>query len=126
MASGTSTTQFARVGASLAAEYDGSGNMLRRYVHGAGADAPVALYEGASTGVTNRDYYQPDERGSVMALVNHDGSNRAVKAYDEYGITNNPALSTALPRNCARAPRHSRERARKGKQVRLTRLVAAP
>ena len=91
VASGTSTTQFVHDGASLAVEYDGSGTMLRRYVHGAGTDAPVALYEGSATGLINRDYYQPDERGSVMALVNHDGSNRAVKAYDEYGITDNPA-----------------------------------
>ena len=80
------TTRFLYDGDALVAEYSSTGAMLRRYVHGAAVDEPVALYEGASVGVASRAYHQPDERGSIIALVNADGTNRAVNTYDEYGI----------------------------------------
>jgi hypothetical protein len=41
---GTATTQFLYDGTRLVAEYDGSGNVLRRYVHGPGTDDPVVLF----------------------------------------------------------------------------------
>lgn len=41
------TTQFLYDGDQLVAEYDGSGALLRRYVHGLGADDPLLWYEGA-------------------------------------------------------------------------------
>jgi len=82
----TGTTQFLHDGDDLVAEYNGSGAVLRRYVHGPGPDEPVAVYEGASLGVANRRYMLPDERGSIAALVNADGSPSAINTYDEYGI----------------------------------------
>jgi RHS repeat-associated protein len=81
------TTQFLYDGDKLVAEYDGSGSLLRRYVHGPGADEPVAVYEGAALGLANRRYMMPDERGSIAALV-HAGSGApsVVNRYDSWGI----------------------------------------
>ena len=47
---GSSTTQFLYDGDALVAEYDGAGNMLKRYVHGlaAGVDDPMFEYVGTS------------------------------------------------------------------------------
>jgi RHS repeat-associated protein len=80
------TTQFLYDGDKMIAEYNGSGTLLRRYVHGAGVDEPVAVYEGAALGLANRRYMLPDERGSIAALVNADGSPSAVNTYDSWGI----------------------------------------
>jgi YD repeat-containing protein len=41
-------TRFLYDGDALVAEYDGSGAMLRRHVHGAGTDQPLIDYEGAT------------------------------------------------------------------------------
>ena len=70
----TGTTQFLHDGDRLVAEHNGSGALLRRYVHGPGADDPVAVYDGPALGLANRRYMLPDERGSVSALVNADGT----------------------------------------------------
>jgi RHS repeat-associated protein len=78
--------QFLYDGDALVAEYDGAGNLLRRYVHGPGTDEPVAVYEGPALGLANRAYHQPDERGSIIALVNADGTLKGVNRYDEWGV----------------------------------------
>ena len=62
--------------------------MLRRYVHGPGADEPAAVYAGAATGFAARDYPITDERGSIIALANANGSIDAINAYDAWGIPN--------------------------------------
>lgn len=84
---GGGTTQFLYDGDRLVAEYDGSGTLTRRYVHGPGADEPVAVYEGAALGLANRRYMMPDERGSIAALV-HAGTGvpSAVNRYDSWGM----------------------------------------
>lgn len=48
------TTEFLYDGPDLVAEYDSSGAVLRRYVHGAGVDEPLVWYEG------------PEDRKSVV------------------------------------------------------------
>ncbi|HYE28178.1 MAG TPA: RHS repeat-associated core domain-containing protein [Allosphingosinicella sp.] len=68
------------------ASSNGWGAVLRRDVHGPGPDEPVAVYEGASLGLAVRRYMLPDERGSIAALVNADGSPSVINTYDEYGI----------------------------------------
>ena len=67
----------------LIAEYDGSGNMLRRYVHGPGMDEPLVSYLGAGT--TGRNFLHADERGSIVVLSDNAGSGAGYNAYDEYG-----------------------------------------
>jgi RHS repeat-associated protein len=78
--------QFLYDGDALVAEYNGTGALLKRYVHGPGADEPVAQYDGITVGLSSRRYMLPDERGSIAALVNADGSPSVINTYDEYGI----------------------------------------
>ena len=82
------TTRFLYHGDALVAEYDGWGTMLRRYVNGPGTDEPAAVYAGAATGFAARDYHVTDERGSIIALANANGSIEAINAYDSWGIPN--------------------------------------
>jgi RHS repeat-associated protein len=87
----TGMTQLLYDGDALVAEYDGAGTLTKRYVHGPGTDDPVAVYEGPALGLAARKYMLPDERGSIAALVNANGTPAAINSYDEYGIpgTNN-------------------------------------
>jgi RHS repeat-associated protein len=78
------TTRFGYDGMELIAEYNGSNALLRRYVHGPGADEPLVWYEGSGT--NDRRFLHSDERGSVVAVTNGSGAAIAVNRYDEYGI----------------------------------------
>jgi RHS repeat-associated protein len=82
----TGMTQFLYDGDALVAEYNGVGTLTQRYVHGPGTDEPVAVYEGAALGLAGRRYMLPDERGSIAALVDSNGTPTAINTYDEYGI----------------------------------------
>ena len=62
--SSTGTTRFLYDGDNLVAEYDGSGNLLRRYVHGVGVDQPLVWFEGSTVSDSARRYLHADERGS--------------------------------------------------------------
>jgi RHS repeat-associated protein len=78
-------TRFHYDGDKLVAEYDASGTLLRRYIHGPGTDDPVAVYEGPALDASNRRYLLADERGSIVALVPTDTSPLAINTYDEWG-----------------------------------------
>lgn len=79
-----STTQFLYDGDELIGEYDGAGNMLRRYVHGPGVDEPVMWAEGA--GLTDLRFYHPDHQGSIIATAYATGVPFETYTYDEYGV----------------------------------------
>jgi RHS repeat-associated protein len=79
----SSTTRFYYAGASLVAEVDTSGTILRRYVPGPAMDEPVVWYEGAD--LSNRRFLQADERGSIVAISNASGTVVQINTYDEYG-----------------------------------------
>ena len=81
-------TRFLYDGDALIAEYDSSGNLLRRYVHGSNASADDALvwYEGA--GLTDRRWLHADHHGSIVAVTNASGAMTTANAYDEWGIPN--------------------------------------
>jgi RHS repeat-associated protein len=81
VAAGT-TTQFLYDGDRLVAEYNGSGTLVRRYVHGAGIDEPLVWYEGAGLG--DRRWLHADERGSVLASTDGAGTATAYQ-YGPYG-----------------------------------------
>jgi RHS repeat-associated protein len=83
---GSGTTFFVWDGSRLAMEYNGAGQVLRRYVHGNdGGDNPLAWYEGAAMTSATERFLRTDERGSVVAVS--DAANvLAVNRYDEYGI----------------------------------------
>jgi RHS repeat-associated protein len=66
------------------ADYDDTGTVLRRYVHGAGTDEPLVWYQGAS--ITYRRWLHGDERGSVIAGTVNAGTALFANSYDEYGV----------------------------------------
>jgi RHS repeat-associated protein len=68
---GSTTTEYLYDGADLIAQYNGSGTVLRRFVHGASADEPLVVYEGSGT--TNKSWLHADERGSIIAASNASG-----------------------------------------------------
>ena len=81
---GTSTIRFAYDGIEAIAEYDGSGNLLRRYVHGPSDDDPILQYEGST--LNDRRWFHTDERGSIVASSDASGNKISINTYDEYGI----------------------------------------
>ncbi len=81
---GSSVTKFEYLGPRLMIMRDGSGTILRRYVHGPGDDEPVVWYEGS--GLSSKTWLHSDERGSVIALTDASGAAVAIDRYDEYGI----------------------------------------
>jgi RHS repeat-associated protein len=85
------TARFLYDGADLIAEYDGAGALLRRYVHGPGADEPIVWYEGSST--SDRRWLHQDHLGSVIAASDSNGAIiGSPNSYDEYGA---PSSSNA-------------------------------
>jgi len=87
--SNSGTTRFIWDGDALVAEYGGSGNLLRRYVHGADlmADDPITWYEGSGFSAANERMLRPDWRGSIVLVTDSAGSSAiATNTYDDYGI----------------------------------------
>jgi RHS repeat-associated protein len=87
VASPSGTTRFLYDGDRLIAEYNTSGALLRRYVHGAAVDEPLVWYEGASVSPSNRRYLHADHQGSIVALTSTSGVTLQVNTYDAYGVT---------------------------------------
>jgi len=90
---GGATTQFLYDGPNLIAEYDGSGNLLKRYVHGPGDDEPLVMYDYTQSGALF--YLHADDNGSVNLITNSSGGETAINTYDEYGL---PAGANATER----------------------------
>ena len=88
--SGSTTAQFLYDGDELVAEYDGSGTLLRRYVHGSQTDEPLIWYEGAAVSSAVRRSLQANYQGSIESIADTSGTAINVNQYDEYGI---PAAS---------------------------------
>ena len=80
---GSTTTRLAYDGTDLVGEYNTSGTLLRRYVHGPSADEPLVWYEGSGTG--DRRWLLADQLGSIAAVTNGSGTTTAINTYDEYG-----------------------------------------
>ena len=87
VSSSSGTTRFVYEGDRLIAEYDSSGALLRRYVHGAAVDEPLVWYEGPSVLPSSRRYLHADHQGSIIALAGASGGTLQVNAYDAYGVT---------------------------------------
>lgn len=75
----------------LAAEYDGAGSLLRRYVNGLGLDEPLALVEGSV-----RTYLSADQIGSIVALTDAAGGVVGRVTYSAFG---QPAFSPVVASN---------------------------
>lgn len=87
------TTSYLYDGPNLVAEYDGSGNLLRRYVFGPGVDEPLVQYTGATFVGGAKKYLLRNWQGSVIALADGSGNVAVgdVYKYGPFGESNNPA-----------------------------------
>lgn len=81
-------TRFEYDGDALVAEYDGSGIMLRRYMHGPGTDEPILWDEGQAMDCSGTRFLHTNHQGSIIAVANCNGLPLKINAYDEYGIPN--------------------------------------
>jgi RHS repeat-associated protein len=85
--SGGNTRRFLYDGSDLVAEYNASGTLQRRYVHGVGAgDDPQVWFEGGGVGDSARRNLYGDERGSIVAVTDSAGTVLNLNTYDEYGV----------------------------------------
>ncbi|MCA1832813.1 MAG: DUF6531 domain-containing protein, partial [Actinobacteria bacterium] len=95
---GTDTTTYAwdESGAlpELALERDGSGNLLRRYINGAG---PISMREGGAD-----YYYLTDPQGSVVNVTTADGTSKASYSYDSFGNARVNSIDPDAPTNLLR------------------------
>ncbi len=80
------TTDYLYDGTHVIAELDGSGAVLRRYVHGPGTDRPIAMVEGDAVSGYTHSYYHADRLGSIVALTDDSGAPVTHYTYDAYGI----------------------------------------
>ncbi|MDZ7923497.1 MAG: RHS repeat-associated core domain-containing protein [Marinagarivorans sp.] len=86
---GGTVTQYLYDGDALIAEYNGSGTLQRRYVHGDEVDEPLVQYNGTVIGASYRRYLHKDHQGSIIAHSDSSGSvfsTNGTLAYDNYGI----------------------------------------
>ena len=77
-------TKYVYDGDNCIAEYDGSNNLLRKYVHGPCIDEPICMTETTGS-YADTYYYHYDGLGSVAALSDSDGDTVQVYEYDVYG-----------------------------------------
>ncbi|MET4898947.1 RHS repeat-associated core domain-containing protein [Sphingomonadaceae bacterium jetA1] len=78
---GGGITRFGYAGDQMIAEYDASGNLVRRHVPSTGNDDPIVSY-----GPQGRSWLYADERGSVVATADDTGNASQIMTYDEFGI----------------------------------------
>ena len=85
------STRYVYDGGNVIAEYDGNGNLLRKYIHGPCIDEPICMLENpASDGIDVADsnavyYYHYDALGSVVALSDSNGDSVQTYEYSIYG-----------------------------------------
>jgi RHS repeat-associated protein len=77
------TTKLLYDGDDLVGEYDASGTLLRRYVHGDGTDEPLVQYEGST--LATRRFLHADQQDSVIAVTDASGNMLSINRYDDYG-----------------------------------------
>lgn len=84
---GQGATRFVHDGDALVAEYDSSGTMLRKFVHGPGegVDDPLIQWERIGAYYGLRMLYS-DARGSIAMVRDSANVTNAVNTYDPYGV----------------------------------------
>ncbi len=88
-------TNYLSAGDEEIAEYDGSNNLLRRYIPGPGTDQPVAMVIVSGTTNTLR-FFHADRQGSVVAMADAAGAMiEGPFTYDPYG--GSTSLTTGVP-----------------------------
>ena len=83
------TTEYLPTDNQNIAEYDGSGNLQLRYVHGAGIDQPVARVDAAG----EHTYLHADGLGSVVATTDSTGTMTEQQVYTPFGVSDSHAAT---------------------------------
>jgi RHS repeat-associated protein len=83
-----SVTEFLYDGMNLIMEYNSSGTVLRRYIHGSGTDEPLIWYENIS-GTEHPRFLYSNYQGSVVAWTDGTGEMKDYYKYDPYGVPYN-------------------------------------
>ncbi|KGJ90964.1 RHS repeat domain-containing protein [Colwellia psychrerythraea] len=86
-----SKTSFLYDGDELVAEYNSSGTLINRYVHGIGTDDPLVWYVGSGT--TTPTYLLANERGSIIAETGNNGTISTTHKYGPFGEPINSSTS---------------------------------
>jgi RHS repeat-associated protein len=81
--SATQVTQRMYDGHDLVAEYNNSGVLQARYVHGPGVDEPLVTY--TSTNAATRSWLYADHLGSIVAQASAAGANNDINKYGPFG-----------------------------------------
>jgi RHS repeat-associated protein len=79
------TRYFIYDGWSLIAEYNSTGDLVKRYVHGAGIDEILVQTQGSTDA-----FYHHDALGSTVLLTNASGNIVRSYEYDAFGQVSNP------------------------------------
>jgi hypothetical protein len=58
----------------------------RRYIHGPGADDPLAEFEGAGVDTPSLRYFKANHQGSIVAVTNSASTLYSRNTFDDYGI----------------------------------------
>jgi RHS repeat-associated protein len=103
--SGQSTTYYLLDGDEEIAEYDASGNVLRRYITGPAIDDRIATAEGGSISNPPKTYFHVNHQGSIIAMADSAGNITGCAAgincqrlsYDEYGNLGAGSVTTGQP-----------------------------
>ncbi len=80
---GVLTNQYVYDGDNIIAEYDGSDNLVRKYIQGAWIDQPVSMIDVQHSSATY--YYHYDALGNVVALSNNSGAKVETYEYSAFG-----------------------------------------
>ncbi|GHC80715.1 hypothetical protein GCM10007320_22590 [Pseudorhodoferax aquiterrae] len=81
--SSTSVTHRMYDGTDLVAEYNISGVLQARYVHGPGVDEPLVTYTG--TGAATKNWLYADHLGSIVASADSTGAKTDINKYGPFG-----------------------------------------
>jgi len=80
---GAVTTEYCYDGQQVIAEYDGSDNLLRKFIYGPGVDEPICMIDVANGNAVY--YYHFDGLGSVVALSDVNNDIVETYSYDAFG-----------------------------------------
>ncbi len=80
---GATQVKYVYDGDQCIAEYDGSDNLLRKFIYGPGIDQPICMIDVQDSNAVS--YYHYDGLGSVVALSDGDGDMVQAYEYDVYG-----------------------------------------
>jgi len=90
---GTTYTTFLYDGTNLIGEYNNSGILTDRYIHGTGTDEPLVWYTGSAVTASDQRFLYQNYQGSVIARTDSAGILGDYYRYDPYGVPYNNVIN---------------------------------